>query len=383
MRPPEAEIPPQRLRQRIDAIPALAAVRDAAGELDAYLVGGAVRDLILELDRIDLDVAVEAPGEAVAALARRIDPEARLHDRFGTATALAAGVQVDLAATRAELYPSPGALPQVRPATIAEDLARRDFTVNAMAVPLTAEVRLVDPHGGLDDLQAERLRVLHDHSFIDDPTRALRAARYAVRLELALDPRTEELLRASDLDTVSAERVEAELRRLAAEPDPGRALGLLIEWGLADADVELARSALGVLDLAGWGGIADAATVFLSGGAVHAGRYAPPAGLDGARELAAVSGLRPSELTARARGHSGVELAIARALGADWLDRYVREWRAVRLEIDGSDLLAAGVPEGPALGRGLAAALAGKLDGQVGGRDQELAAALEAARADE
>src|SRR4051812_3391282 len=182
MRPPEAEISPQRLRQRIDAIPALAAVRDATGELDAYLVGGAVRDLVLGLDRIDLDVAVEAPGEAVAALARRIDPGARVHDRFGTATALAAGGQVDLAATRAELYPSPGALPQVRPATIAEDLARRDFTVNAMAVPLTAELRLVDPHGGLDDLQAARLRVLHDRSFIDDPTRALRAARYAARL---------------------------------------------------------------------------------------------------------------------------------------------------------------------------------------------------------
>src|SRR5436190_21052747 len=114
MRPPEAEISLQRLRQRIDAIPALAAIRDAAGELDAYLVGGAVRDLILELDRIDLDVAVEAPGEAVTELARRIDPEARVHDRFGTATAVAAGVQVDLAATRAELYPSPGALPEVR-----------------------------------------------------------------------------------------------------------------------------------------------------------------------------------------------------------------------------------------------------------------------------
>src|SRR5436190_86811 len=83
-------------------------------------------------------------------------------------------------------------------------------------------------------------------------------------------------------------------------------------------------------------------------------RSAPPAGLDRARELAAGPDLRPSELTARARGHSGVELAIARALGADWLDRFVRDWRAVRLEIDGSDLLAAGVPEGPAIGRGLA-----------------------------
>jgi tRNA nucleotidyltransferase (CCA-adding enzyme) len=383
MRSLEAEITPQRLRERLDGIPALAAVRDAAGALDLYLVGGAVRDLILGLGRIDLDLAVEAPGDAVAALARRIDPEARVHERFGTATVTAAGVSLDLAATRAEVYDSPGALPRVGPAPIGDDLARRDFTVNAMAVRVAEEPRLLDPHGGLADLGAGILRVLYERSFADDPTRALRAARYAARLGLAPEPRTAELLRATDLGTVSAERVEAELRRLAAEPDPAAALRLLMDWGLVEADVEPAGAALEVLGRPAWEGIADRAATFLAAARTKAGRYLAPAAVDRARELVGLPSLPPSELTARALGRTGVELAIARALGADWLDRYVAEWRDVRLEIGGRDLLAAGVPEGRAVGRGLAAALAAKLDGQVGGRDEELAVALEAARAHE
>ena len=252
-----------------------------------------------------------------------------------------------------------------------------------MAVRLADDPRLLDPHGGMADLRGGVLRVLHDRSFVDDPTRALRAARYAARLALELEPQTAGLLRAADLQTVSAERVEAELRRLVGEPDPAAALRLLVDWGRAEANVELAGAALAVLDEARWAGIADRATVFLAAAGVKAGRYRAPAVADRARELARLPPLRPSELTARARGRTGVELAIARALGADWLDRYVDEWRGVRLEIGGTDLLAEGVPEGPAVGRGLAAALAAKLDGQVGDRDQELAIALEAARRDD
>jgi tRNA nucleotidyltransferase (CCA-adding enzyme) len=252
-----------------------------------------------------------------------------------------------------------------------------------MAVRIADEPRLLDPHGGLADLAAGLLRVLHEGSFVDDPTRALRAARYAARLALLLEPRTEELLRATDLDTVSAERAEAELRRLAGEPDPPAALGLLVDWGLVEADLELAKAALAVLDEGRWSRIADRAATFLAAAGAKAGRYRAPAAIDRARELASLPPAAPSELTAHARGRSGVELAIARALGADWLDRYVAEWRDVRLEIGGADLLAAGVPAGPAVGRGLASALAARLDGQVGNRDEELAVALEAARARE
>jgi tRNA nucleotidyltransferase (CCA-adding enzyme) len=382
MTAPEHDISANRLRERAESLPALADVLAAAGELPLFLVGGAVRDLVLGLERVDLDIAVEAaPGE-VAALARRLDANAHVHDRFATATARVGDVSIDLAATRAEAYEHPGALPAVRPARLAEDLARRDFTINAMALALTGGPRLVDPHGGLADLRTRMLRALRDRSFVDDPTRALRGARYAARLDLALDPATEEALRAAELTSVSAERVDAELRRLADEPEPLRALGLLVDWGLVEADVDLARAALEVRERPGWRELADAATVLVAAGAARAGRYRAPDEIATARELAAAApSLPPSELAAKARGRSGVELVIARALGAEWLDRYMARWRGIRLQIGGADLLAAGIPEGPAIGRGLAAALAAKLDGQVEGREQELAKALEAARA--
>jgi tRNA nucleotidyltransferase (CCA-adding enzyme) len=125
----------------------------------------------------------------------------------------------------------------------------------------------------------------------------------------------------------------------------------------------------------------DETTVALVAGAPAIGAYAPSAGpLRQARELAAIEDGPPSALAAAAREVSPVALAIARAMGAEWLDRYVEEWRGVRLEIDGEDLIAAGVEQGPAVGRGLSAALAAKLDGRVRGREAELDVALAAAR---
>ena len=137
-----AEIEPERIPERLKALGVLEHVRAVAGEVRVYLVGGAVRDLLLGRERTDLDLAVE--GDAVA-LGKRLGGEVRAHDRFATATAVLDGVELDLATTRSETYPRPGALPEVRPATLAEDLARRDFTVNAMAVTLHAAPGLIDP----------------------------------------------------------------------------------------------------------------------------------------------------------------------------------------------------------------------------------------------
>ena len=120
----------------------------------------------------------------------------------------------------------------MRPAPIEEDLARRDFTVNAIAYPLSGDGGLLDPHGGVDDLRTGRLRVLHDRSFVDDPTRALRAARYAARFGFDLDPDTAGLLTEADLSTVSEDRIQNELRKIAAEGDPARALRLIVDWGV-------------------------------------------------------------------------------------------------------------------------------------------------------
>jgi tRNA nucleotidyltransferase (CCA-adding enzyme) len=378
------DVRPELLPKRLQALPGIERLREAAGDARAYLVGGAVRDLLLGHQRTDIDVAVEG---GVEELADRLGGEVIAHDRFATAKVRVDGLEVDLAATRAESYPRPGALPEVRPAGLEEDLARRDFSINAMAVPLTGPPELIDRHHGLADLERGLLRVLGERSFLDDPTRALRAARYAARFDFTPEPGTAELLRATDLRTVSEDRLEAELLRLAAEPRARRGFELLDEWGLIaldDGAGELVDGVVAILEREPWSGLADRAL------AVHAaatGRAPGPAGRlrdlrQAARRLAGADPARPSEAVELAAGRSEVELVLARAMGAEWLDRYLAEWKGVALEIGGEDLLAAGVREGPAVGRGLAAALRARLDGEASGRDEELAVALEAARED-
>jgi tRNA nucleotidyltransferase (CCA-adding enzyme) len=368
---PRAEIDPTRLPERLAALPGLDRVREAAGEVPIYLVGGAVRDLLLGRDRVDVDIAVEGD---VAELAAQLGSEPRLHDRFATAKVRAGDLDVDLASTRAESYPHPGALPEVRPASLEEDLARRDFTINAMAVPLAGEAELVDPHGGLDALRRGELQVLHPRSFVDDPTRALRAARYAARYGFGLEQGTAVGVRETDLGTISEDRIESELRRLAAEPNARQGFELLDEWGLLELEADAAELAERVFSLVAdppWSEVAPLPDAVLAA--------ALSRGVEPARELASATPERPSAAVELARGHSGIELALARALGAEWLDPYAADWRHVRLEIDGRDLIDAGVPEGPAVGRGLATALNAKLDRELSGRDDELRVAVEAA----
>jgi tRNA nucleotidyltransferase (CCA-adding enzyme) len=367
-----AEEPKERLAEALQqAYPELVAVRDAATE-PVYLVGGAVRDLLLGRGRADIDLVVE--GDA-AALASRLGADVVSHERFATAKVNLDGHQIDIAAARAESYPHPGSLPVVEPAAeIEADLARRDFAVNAMAIPLRGETGLIDPHGGRADLAAGLLRILHPRSFVDDPTRALRAARYAARFDFELEQETATLLRDADLGTVSADRRDAELLRLAGEAEAPRAFSLLAEWGLVElreAGAELAANVDRLLQSSSWGELAprDRALFVAALG---------PRG--GEEALAGTRPERPAEAVALASGRDPVELVLARALGAEWLDRYLEEWRNVALEIDGEALIAAGVPQGPAIGRGLEEALRRKLDGEIAGRDQELSVALEVAR---
>jgi tRNA nucleotidyltransferase (CCA-adding enzyme) len=353
------------------AYPELDAIRAASAE-PVYIVGGAVRDLLLGRGRADLDVVVE--GDA-AALAAELGAEPVSHERFATAKVIVDGHELDIASARSESYPYPGALPEVTPAAAIEtDLGRRDFTVNAMAIPLREEARLIDPYGGSADLEAGLLRILHPGSFADDPTRAIRAARYAARFGFALEPETAALLRATDLATVSPERRRAELLRLAAEATAVRGLELLVEWGLLaprEGGIELAARVEKLLASPLWADEAPRPEALL------AATIGPPGS---EIELAVAAPERPSDAVELARGHDPVALALARALGTVWLDDYVARWRAIELEIDGGDLIAAGVPPGPALGHGLRSAQRAKLDGEVAGREQELALALAAAR---
>jgi tRNA nucleotidyltransferase (CCA-adding enzyme) len=355
------------------AFPELASVREQCGGESVYLVGGAVRDLLLGCPRSDIDLVIE--GDA-SGLASRLGAEVVQHERFSTARCRLDGHEIDIAAARTETYPHPGALPRVRPSTLSEDLARRDFTINAMAIPLAGEPVLVDPHGGRADLIAGLLRVLHRRSFVDDPTRALRAARYASRFGFTLEQETAALLAEADLASVSPARRKAELLRLASEIEAVRGLELAAEWGLIEPRVgglQLATGVAELLECQPWSGVAKRADALL------AAVLGPPGAELG---LAAADPKTPSQAVELAGPRTPVELVLARALGAEWLDRFLTEWKGVGLEIDGADLIAAGVPEGPALGRGLRDALRRKLDGELAGREQELAAALAAARAE-
>ena len=370
--PGSREIDPTGLPELLDSLAGIEALRSLAEKVPAYLVGGVVRDLLLARPRLDIDVVIEGD---VAALADAPGFVLESGGRFLTGKLSLDGAEIDIARARAETYPQPGALPEVTPATIDQDLARRDFTVNAMAIPLAGNAELIDPHGGLDDLRAGTVRVLHDRSFIDDPTRALRAARYAARFDLELEPRTERLLRAADLSTVSDDRVQGELRRIAAEPDPAKAVSLIVEWGiLPSIDPAAPERVASVVELASgppWAGWSNREL------AVMLAIVRP---LPQIRELVAATPERPSDAFRLAEPWDPSQLLVARALGADWLDRYAAELRHVRLEITGDDLIGEGIPEGPAIGDALTAALSGKLDGEVSGRDEELRVALAVAR---
>lgn len=359
--------------------PELPAIAAAAGDIPIYVVGGAVRDLFAGRGRSDLDLAVEGdPSDIVAGLA---EVDATNHDRFQTACLVVDGLRVDLARTRRETYSHPGALPQVAPASIEDDLARRDFTVNAMAVRVGAaddpdQWRLLDPYAGRADLAAGVLRLLHEDSIRDDPTRALRGARYAAGYGLKPDRGTAAQLAATRLDDVSWERRRADLLRIAADENVREALALIENWGVGRLRPGW-RQRAGELDRlmradGPWRDVAPLPEAILA--AVW------PEAMPTPSDPPPQEPLSGAEKVAWAGGRGAIELLLARADGAVWLDEYMGRLRHIKLEIDGSDLLAAGLEQGPAIGRGLKAALKRKLDGEIEGRQAELETALATAR---
>ncbi len=406
---------------------------------DVALVGGAVRDLLLGRAPRELDVVVGADAASLAhELADVLGASVTVHARFGTALVEWEAGRVDIAERRAESYPAPGALPLVRPGTIEEDLARRDFTVNAIAIAIALaggrRGELYSAEHAREDLEAGRLRVLHDGSFVDDPTRLWRLARYRARLGFQLEERTAELAAAAVAGgataSVSRSRLGAELRLALGEAGARAALRELDELGLLAAlhprlrfDAALADAALELLQVADAGGrrpprpelllLATLLTSVLAAGAeadggVESEVYTllndlefPAADRDlaiyeamsveaGAGRLAAASSASQIYQAAAHMSPEGVALAGAWGQGGGdgkgeehvRAGASAREWLArlwsVTLLITGEDLLAAGVPEGPEIRRRLDAALLLKLDGELGGDgpDAELSAAL-------
>lgn len=358
----------------------------------AWVIGGAVRDALLGLVPGELDVVLAPSDRAgdLAGLARRLGAELEEHhERFGTATlTLPEGLRVDLALARRERYPHQGALPVVEPADAATDLARRDVTVNAIALRPGEPLRAVA--GGLEDLAAGVLRILHPGSFDDDPTRLWRVARYAARLGFSVEADTAARAAAADPATASGPRHGAELRRTLAEADPVAALtatqalaSALFPYGFAPRAatdalallptgegrpelVVLARACAGV----------DAATLV---------DWLDALGLTSAERSVVAAGSRAVTLhplraagdaVAIARAARGAPLEVVALAGGEGARRWIEELRHVRLAIDGDDLLAAGIPAGPELGARLQRALDAHLAGQAPSRAEQLSVAL-------
>ena len=208
-----------------------------ANNTRAVLVGGAVRDLLLGREVVDADFMMEAPVAPVAqTLARLTKAKLTSHAAFQTfSLAIPGGRKIDIVTAREESYPTPAVLPKVKASTIEQDLRRRDFTINALTARLDdAFGEVLDPFNGAADLAAKAIRVLHDNSFVDDPTRIFRAARFAGRLGFRVELKTrgaiDAAIRAKIPEKLSAVRRRHEFELMLREPAPTAAFILLKEW---------------------------------------------------------------------------------------------------------------------------------------------------------
>jgi tRNA nucleotidyltransferase (CCA-adding enzyme) len=204
-----------------------------------YLVGGMVRDLLLHRDNIDLDLVVEGDGiEFAGQFARQYSAKIATHKQFGTARILLPEFKIDIATARTESYHAPAALPQVLGGILRQDLYRRDFTINTLAIDLSPQKfgTLIDYFGGWDDLHQGTIRVLHSLSFIDDPTRTLRAIRFATRFNFNISQDTQRLIRSAVesrvLEKLSGKRLWTELQNVLEEEHPIPSIRLLQEYNL-------------------------------------------------------------------------------------------------------------------------------------------------------
>lgn len=412
-----------------DVAALVAAVLSAADSrgLAVYAVGGPVRDLLLGFGLRDVDLLVE--GEGAKALAEAAAPaDARLtrHDRFGTVLLQLGSARVDLSTTRRETYTHPGALPRVEPGSLHEDLMRRDFSVNALALPLSQSARekydrVIDPDDGLDDLNRRRLRALHPRSFHDDPTRVLRAARLAPRLGLSLTRGSRAVLRDALRDgafgRVSGDRLRREMMKVFGDAqyglDPSRALRLLSNWhvlGALEPGLVLEREVVVPLRRLGkavasppWR--SSRWRSWISGMSVWLAPLTPALRQrslrrfsirgDVAQRISQFPKTRDGWLKAlmRARGRGAIDsvlaplteeelhalYAVAEPKARRRIVRFAGEDRIRRVPISGSDLVDVGL-DGPALGRALIRIRTAYLDGALKNREEAIALAREIAR---
>lgn len=417
--------------ERLLPAPLLAVVRRAAElaeERDEtlYIVGGPVRDMLLHRPQGDLDLLIEGDAIGLAqALANEFGGEITSHQQFGTATLelktngggtetkhatssvprSPSSPSLDFVMARTEFYEAPAALPAVEAASLRHDLHRRDFTINTLAICLNPSRygRLYDFYGGRRDIERKLIRVLHNLSFLDDPTRIVRAARLAARLNFAIETRTraliEDAIEYDVLGRITPQRIFNELRLVLNEAEPERALALLEEWHVLSGVHpalgwnETQTAQLRAARAAAW---ADAPADQVALGLVVypltteeraeiLARFQPPntvvnlfADLDRIQEVLpklAAPNLAASTLDTLLNGIDTAALhATELAEGgvvAERIARYLAELRPTRTALNGDDLLQLGLRPGPRVGQLLSELRAAKLDGTLQTREDE------------
>lgn len=400
-------------------VEALGAVAEEEG-VRALLIGGCVRDVLLGQASRDVDVVVAGDAPALArAVAASAGGTVVVYEEFGTAHwKTPSGLELDLASARTESYPHPGALPLVERGDLRQDLFRRDFTINMLAMGIAPSERgtLVDPYAGRGDLERGLIRVVHGLSFYDDPTRAWRAARFAARLDFRLAPGTaalmQEALRQGVLAQVSDARLGNELHRIFQERRPDSAIRRLRDWGLLrrihpslpgdhtllDRLVATREAWLQLQPLAsealsdpgeplwlalGWQLPADDRAErqqMVASGRGRGRRWTD--GLETLRKAAKRmrSATRRSAQAAALWGLDEIEMVALAAHGhTEPIRWWLAEGRQITPAVTAANLMDHGIPKGPGLGKGLRAARAAALDGSTA--DEQLQRALHVARA--
>lgn len=424
-----------RFIEKMESAPALmeilpAVQRAAATEKGVYLVGGAVRDILLGLKSVDLDLMVE--GDAISfskRLAKELGARSHPHEKFQTAVIKGSrddgsALRVDVASARTEFYEHPGAMPKVEKSTLERDLARRDFTINSMAASLKAENlgSVFDFFGGLKDLDSSTLRVLHNLSFIEDPTRLLRALIYESRLGARMEPRTLSLARGCVdmklLGDSGSERLRDELMEILKAENAGGVLARMNELGVGSGlhpkiscDHETVELISAMHALVEESGRQDEVRLDLLRLALLMRQMAAREIFDflgrikfrkQEQQVVASAATVPSRLVVTLSDESLSRSEIYSLLrelpsetlilteliaeGGSTARGYIEMWfavlREIKLDISGDDLIGEGLPECPALGRALEETLDLKIDGLVKNRDNELETAVRLARRD-
>jgi tRNA nucleotidyltransferase (CCA-adding enzyme) len=405
---------PVHVREAIREVGALAREQGVR----AHVVGGFVRDMLLGRPNLDVDVVVEGDGVAFAELvARRLGGRVKAHMRFGTAVlVLSRSLHMDVTSARTEYYTRPGALPTVERSSLRQDLLRRDFSINAMAACIDPDCfgSIADPCGGLRDLTRGAVRALHSMSFVEDPTRVLRAARFETRYGFRMEPSTFELAKHAVeiglLGDVSGARMRGELFAVLAESpaltpltrlDELGALVRLVPAGVSPASALAAveaveaslpqaptgagrapRRRVALLAALAEGATPEAAerwVRWLRLGREHGGPAVETATRAGAlvRALRTKRTLRDSRLHSLLRAVTPETLSVVRAIGDEVVrarvDRYLTELSRVSAAVSGADLIALGAEPSHAFAGILSRALADRLDGRAVGREDELA----------